>query len=119
VRVLVCGGRDFTNERAVFGALDELNAQRGPITCVIHGDAKGADELANAWAVARGVEWHMFKARWETHGRAAGPIRNRDMLHVGAPDVVVAFHGGSGTRDMVSQARGAGVEVLAVGRSTA
>jgi predicted Rossmann-fold nucleotide-binding protein len=30
------------------------------------------------------------------------------------PDLVVAFPGGSGTADMVSRARGAGIEVIEV-----
>ncbi|MEM9912925.1 MAG: hypothetical protein AAF922_19365 [Pseudomonadota bacterium] len=45
-------------------------------------------------------------------GRAAGPIRNKEMLDEGCPDLVVAFPGGRGTANMVKQAQAAGVEVL-------
>jgi hypothetical protein len=36
------------------------------------------------------------------------------MLEEGKPDLVVAFPGGTGTANMVKQARAAGVEVLEV-----
>jgi UDP-N-acetylmuramoylalanine-D-glutamate ligase len=55
-----------------------------------------------------------YEADWDTHGKAAGPIRNKRMLDEGKPDLVVAFPGGRGTANMISQARKAGVEVIEV-----
>ena len=57
----------------------------------------------------------VFPADWKKWGKAAGPIRNREMLLYAkerAP-VIVAFWNGisSGTRDMIEQAENAGVEV--------
>ena len=50
-----------------------------------------------------------------THGKAAGPIRNREMLRDGGPEMVAAFHTdlsqSKGTLDMVRIARSAGVPV--------
>jgi len=48
------------------------------------------------------------------HGRAAGPVRNAQMLAEGKPDFVVAFPGGRGTADMCKQARARGVKVVEV-----
>ena len=55
-------------------------------------------------------------AAWQQHGRAAGPIRNRQMLErsldlaaalpLGAGLLVVAFPGSRGTASLVDQARG-------------
>jgi hypothetical protein len=53
-------------------------------------------------------------ADWNTHGRAAGPIRNQRMLDEVKPELVVAFPGGRGTADMVRRAREAGVNVYLV-----
>ena len=57
----------------------------------------------------------IFPADWIRHGRAAGPIRNEQMLREGCPDLVVAFHDdpglGRGTADMVRRALAAGVPV--------
>ena len=54
---------------------------------------------------ANGVVVEEFKADWDKFGRAAGPIRNAQMLREGKPDLVVAFPGGRGTANMVAQAK--------------
>ena len=85
-----------------------------PSTVIIHGAAKGADSLASEWAALNEVKEEVFPADWKTHGRAAGPIRNQQMLDEGKPDLVIAFPGGRGTADMVKRARKAGIEVMEV-----
>jgi len=79
---------------------------------IISGCARGADTLGIEWAEAKGVEVARFPADWKTHGRAAGPIRNQQMLEEGKPDLVVAFPGARGTADMIRRARAAGVELI-------
>jgi hypothetical protein len=111
-RLLVCGGRDFTDRAHVWATLDRVNAKR-PVGLVIHGAARGADTLGAEWAVERNVEVWAFPARWEQDGRrAAGPKRNQRMLDVGQPQGVVAFAGGSGTADMIRRAEAAGLPVM-------
>jgi YspA, cpYpsA-related SLOG family len=112
MRVLVTGGRDFSDRTLLFEALDRLHAAHG-FTVLIHGDANGADRLSGEWATARGVSVEAHPADWKRHGRAAGPIRNQMMLEE-KPELVVAFPGGKGTADMVSKARQAGLEVVMV-----
>ena len=112
-RVLVCGGRDYTDRAHVFATLDRVHAKR-PISLVIHGAARGADTLAGDWAEERGIEVWRFVASWQTHGKAAGAIRNQAMLSTGRPEGVVAFPGGAGTADMVAKAEAAGVTVMRV-----
>jgi hypothetical protein len=51
-------------------------------------------------------------AEWKKHGDRAGPIRNRAMLDLGKPELVVAFEGGTGTMNMTAAATAAGVKVL-------
>jgi hypothetical protein len=114
MRVLVCGGRNFDDVNAVHGALDAIHAET-PITFIIEGGARGADSLAQFWALSNEIPGKSYPADWETHGRAAGPIRNLEMLTDGKPDLVVAFPGGRGTQNMVTQARLAGVRVLLPG----
>ena len=107
-KVLVCGGRDFANAHALFYYLDYLNATR-PITCIVHGGAKGADTLAGQWAQSRNVSVEVYPAEWKKYGKAAGPMRNKRMLEEAKPNYVVAFPGGPGTKNMVRLAREAGV----------
>lgn len=116
-RVLVCGGRDLTGDEAaqlVATTLYEINEERGPFECIIHGCATGVDSYAEFWAKA----WHIkacgFRAEWARLGKAAGPVRNQRMLDEGKPDLVVAFPGGRGTADMVRRAKAASIEVIEV-----
>lgn len=110
MRVLVCGGRDFRDKMYGWGWLQAIHLKRG-ITAIIEGGATGADALAAAWAKLEGVPTERFPADWKAHGRAAGPIRNQQMIDEGKPDLVVAFPGGRGTADMVRRAKKAGIPV--------
>lgn len=113
-RVLVCGGRDYDNWRQVSKTLAALDAET-PIALIIQGGANGADWLAARWAKHNRKPCAEFKAHWETLGKAAGPIRNQWMLEFGSPELVVAFGGGIGTKNMVDSATNAGIEVIRVG----
>lgn len=113
-RVIVCGGRDYWQPGDMNRVMGELNdSPRGPIYAVIHGNARGADSLAGAWAKRNGVREWPVPAEWSKFGNSAGPRRNKQMLGMGA-SLVVAFPGGRGTKNMVKQARAAGLEVLEV-----
>jgi YspA, cpYpsA-related SLOG family len=114
MRVLVCGGRKFADRDMLYEHLDVMH-RAVTFSVVIHGDAPGADTLAKEWAKSRGVKHLPFPAKWTEYGDAAGSIRNTQMLVEGVPDKVVAFPGGSGTANMVEQARKAGVRVCIYG----
>ena len=110
----MCGGREFDDWGLMCSTLDEiLFSESRPLT-IIEGGAKGADFLGRVWAKLRSCPYKEYPADWKTHGGAAGPIRNKQMLEEGKPDLVVAFAGGSGTRDMIRQAEKAGVKVVEV-----
>ena len=81
---------------------------------IIHGAARGADALADDYAGERKLGVIRYPADWKTHGRGAGPIRNKLMLTDGKPHVIIAFKGGNGTADMIRQGKKAGVQVYGV-----
>lgn len=114
MRLLVCGDRNWEDRAYLFAALDAVHNAYG-VELVIEGEARGADLMARAWAQGRHIHYQARPALWELHGKAAGPIRNREMLADGKPDAVIAFHhnllNSKGTRDMVDVARRAGVPV--------
>lgn len=110
MRVLVCGGRDFSNRSWLFNVLDDFHKELN-ITLIIEGGAKGADSLARDWSFGAHIPHQTYFADWETYGKAAGPIRNQRMLDYGEPDLVIAFPGGRGTADMITRAKRAGVKV--------
>jgi hypothetical protein len=115
MRLLVCGSREWTAERHMRYVLEfYANIYRGELT-VIEGAARGADAMAGSIARSLGVPVEEYPADWRGKGKAAGPIRNQQMLDTGA-DLVWAFKDGfdwtftrGGTEHMVWIARKAGV----------
>ncbi|MFT4064302.1 DUF2493 domain-containing protein [Paraburkholderia sp.] len=110
MRLLVCGGRDFTDQIFTNWALDAIHARR-PVTLLIEGGARGGDRCARNWAIARGILYVTYEADWDRYRYRAGPIRNQKMLDEGRPELVTALPGGKGTTDMVLKAHAAGVPV--------
>lgn len=112
-RVLVTGSRNWQDRNIVFAALQEhLGGEMEAV--LVHGDCpSGADHHAQVWAdLQPGITAERHPADWNAHGKAAGPIRNQQMVDLGA-DVVLAFpHPDSrGTTHCVEAARRAGLRV--------
>jgi hypothetical protein len=111
MKLLVCGGRDYTDIFNIYRVLEQV-CNNHDITEIIEGDASGVDRIAGRWAVGHGRKLTRFPADWERYGKAAGPIRNSQMLDEGRPDICLHFPGGKGTEDMVRQARKAGLTMI-------
>jgi len=47
---------------------------------VVSGGAIGADKMGEQIAAEFGVKLTVFKANWDTYGKAAGPIRNEHII---------------------------------------
>ena len=109
MKVLISGSRTITDHAWIKRVLTDLRP-----TEVIHGGARGVDTLAEQAALIFKIPVRMFLADWDRHGRAAGVIRNREMLEVGQPDLVVAMWDGTsrGTANMIELAREAGVPLV-------
>ncbi|MBD2422843.1 hypothetical protein H6G16_05075 [Cyanobium sp. FACHB-13342] len=112
------GGRDLAWPHQRVAA--ELLARSGGrlVHLLLHGGARGADAAIGRAAHQLGWSSLVMPAQWERHGRAAGPIRNRELLQQAiaraeahtspgsiASVLVVAFPGGAGTASLVQQAR--------------
>lgn len=117
MRILVCGDRDFKDEPLMRSVL--IEHFRKPSDVLIHGMAKGADQLSETVicelfnTLGRCLAIERYPADWDKHGKAAGPIRNKQMLDEGKPDLVIAFlaEHSKGTKNMIEQAQKAGVKV--------
>lgn len=115
MRILITGSRDYRDlamiETAIASHL-RLSQQPGEKVTVVHGGARGADTLASTAARYYGLDEEAHLAKWRTHGKAAGPIRNQHMVDLGA-DICLAFPTPSsrGTWDCVGRARAAGITV--------
>lgn len=112
MRVLIFGDRNYHLQSPVWTLLDGLWHNAGDRLVVIEGHAKGADMIAHMWADNKfgreNVENHLcFPADWSKFGRAAGPIRNQQMIDEGEPEVAFGFHddiiNSKGTKDMFNR----------------
>ena len=114
LRILICGDRNWTDKKAILEFLWKLSRD----TLIIEGECRGADRIARDLAILLGFNILPFPADWKRYGKAAGPIRNQQMLDEGKPDLVIAFHNdlskSRGTRDMVNRAKKAGIQVKVI-----
>jgi hypothetical protein len=107
-RVIIAGGRDYHNYDALLEAVTESGFT---IDVVVSGGANGVDAMGERWAEENGVNLTIFRADWQTHGRAAGPIRNRKMAE--NADALIALWDGKsrGTKNMIETATKHGLMV--------
>lgn len=112
--VLISGDRHWGTYLTEAVKLHDRLSQLPPGTIVLHGAAKGADTLAGTFATALGLIVIPFPANWDTYGKSAGPIRNREMLDC-KPDLVIGFHRSiwtsKGTLDCLQEAAKRGIPV--------
>lgn len=106
-RVAIVGSRDYP----YLGLVREFVNSLPLHVEVVSGGARGVDRTAEFAARARGLSVRSIPADWNTHGRAAGFLRNTEI--VAAADEVVAFWDGRsrGTFDTINKARAAGKPV--------
>ena len=103
-KVLICGGREFTDSRLLNNILNRFQRKYSPITLVIQGDARGADSLGKLYAKQNDIPVDSFPAKWDVYGRSAG-IRRNELMLAQNPDYVIGFFGGRGTAHMLKIAR--------------
>lgn len=109
MRVIVAGGRDF-KDYAMLRACLEFTLE--PDDEIVSGTAKGADTLGERYAKEYDVPLHKFPAEWDKYGRAAGPIRNKQMAVYSEKLVAfLALEGSKGTKNMIETALRMGLEV--------
>lgn len=110
VKILICGSRayPFKDEPKIIQVLDTLLNEHKESLEIISGMARGPDKIAADWALNNRVCLHKFPVTskdWETYGKAAGMLRNSEMLAIA--DEVIAFWDGisNGTKDTINKAK--------------
>lgn len=114
INILVTGSRVWPYVGILRGAIDEIRLRhpKSPIV-IMHGACPtGADLQADDYARFLHIPVDQHRADWHTYGRAAGPIRNREMvtlLGMRSMPVCLAFvldgsRGATGTLEMVRRA---------------
>lgn len=77
MKMIIAGSRTLNPK--IKEIADIVYAYRIAITEIVSGTAAGVDRCGEAYAKAAGQPVKRFPADWETHGKAAGHLRNRQM----------------------------------------
>ena len=108
MKFLVSGSRYYRDYQKILAVVKSLD-----IDLLIAGGCRGADTLAVRAAHQCGIRFVEYPADWKRFGKSAGPIRNKAMLDLEKPDLVLVFHEdlakSKGTRDMILRASHAGI----------
>jgi len=119
MRVLVTGSRDWRDRRAIREEMVKLGTED---MVLVSGAQRSYDKVTHAYygadhiaeVIAADLEWDIERhpARWEELGRAAGVVRNGEMVNLGA-DMCLAFPlpQSKGTIDCMMRCVEAGIPV--------
>lgn len=131
MRILVTGSRRVPEtaestllaETVLLQCLGLLGAGVVSESVLVHGGARGADRVMEWAALWLGMKTEEHPARWTELGRAAGPVRNREMVYSGvslciAVPTTPKGRGVSGTWGCVEEADRASLPVLVAWRGS-
>lgn len=110
MKLIIAGKRDFNDKEFVYKEIDEYISVIGKPSEIIEGGASGVDSIAIEYGILHKIPIKTFFADWDTHGRAAGPIRNEQMAKYASKNGdghLLAFWDGQsrGTKSMIEQAK--------------
>lgn len=112
MKVIIAGSRDLEVKMGDISTAERLSGFK--IVVVVNGCCPaGVDAAARGWAMSEAERLELFPADWKKHGRAAGPIRNRQMAEY-ADALIAIYRKGKltpGTRSMISEARKRGLKI--------
>lgn len=109
MKLIIAGSRNFQDYEKLKAGVENLTF---PITEVISGNARGADQMGEWWAQQKEIQVRVFPANWSQHGKAAGYIRNKEMAN--QADALIAFWDGKskGTKHMIDIALDKGLTTV-------
>lgn len=113
MKIGIVGSRDFSDYSVLVSHIVEVINIRD-ITAIVSGGAYGADSLGAKFGKEYGIPVEVFLPDWQTHGKAAGFIRNSEIVN--NSDMIIAFWDmeSRGTKDTISKAQKKDVPVKVV-----
>jgi hypothetical protein len=109
MKTIIAGSRSITDYETVKTAITLAGFY---ITEVVSGGCAGPDKLGEKWATENALPIKRFLPDWETHGKAAGPIRNSEMAKYAECAVIVYDGVSRGTKDMITKMQKANKQVF-------
>lgn len=107
-RIIVAGSRYFSNKEWLYSVLDDYIKSVDDNVEIVSGHCRGADMLGEQYAKDHNIPVVVFPADWNTYGKRAGYIRNKQMAEYASEEngVLIAFPIGEarGTKLMIKLA---------------
>lgn len=107
-RIIVAGSRYFSNKEWLYSVLDDYIKNVDDNVEIVSGHCRGADMLGEQYAKDHNIPVVVFPADWNTYGKRAGYIRNKQMAEYASEEngVLIAFPIGEarGTKLMIKLA---------------
>lgn len=120
MKILVCGGRHFNNYNVLEMIIDNILTHKYVDDIeIVSGGCAGADKLGEKYAKLNNFPIKVFPANWTKYGKAAGPIRNKEMVDYIKQyndSLVMAFTSKNtkGTQNTVALAKKANIPVIEI-----
>lgn len=106
-RIVIAGSRNYNNYQEAEVFIKECLQTFNPLSeiIILSGGCSGADQIGERFAKENGYAIEQHLAKWAEYGKAAGPIRNREMAEI--CDAVICFWDSKskGTASMISLAK--------------
>lgn len=106
MNIAIIGSRNFTDYDILSTTvLNYLTQNETTATTIVSGGAKGADSLAEKFAIENELKITIFKPDWNRYGKGAGLRRNETI--VSNADIIFAFWDGksSGTKNSIDKGK--------------
>ena len=102
MKILIAGSRSIADYDLLVKVINKLNWK---ITEIVSGGAYGVDKLGIRYAKENNIKCTMFLPDWDTHGKKAGILRNKDMVEYA--DALIALWDGEskGTKFTIDYAK--------------
>ena len=105
MKLAIVGSRHYRNYKKFSKRVDKFIVENGYPTLIISGGARGVDHMAEQYAEEHKIPIQIFPADWEQFGRAAGPIRNTDIVNACTHVLAFLASGSKGTASTISIAK--------------
>jgi hypothetical protein len=104
MNLAIVGSRHFTNNVQFEKYVDMWITENGNPQMIVTGCAKGTDHLAREYAKKYNIDLKVYKADWKMYGKAAGPLRNAEIINNSTHVLAFPSNTGKGTQDTLKKA---------------
>lgn len=105
MNLAIVGSRNFCDYAVFCNVVNTWIETNGVPQTVVSGAARGADTLAARYAREHNIELIEHRANWREHGKAAGPLRNTQIVESATHMLAFPSRTGRGTQDSIRKAR--------------